>query len=206
MGRAGGMLFSPQPQALNVSSKAIQLHSKLKVYMKKAFLNIPFLLFGSILYAQTERVEFKVIDSLNLPKQELYVRARSFIAYSFKNSKNVIQMDDKEAGKIICKGSMTPSSKGTFGITYQNNVDFTLTVDLKDGKYRVVITDLYHSGLGPQKEYAGGAIENEKPACGTFFIPKKDWDKMKEVIKKEASDYLESFKVAMNKEVKKDDF
>lgn len=174
--------------------------------MKKTFLNILFLILISSLYAQTDNVEIKIIDSINLTKQELYVRARSFIAYSFKNSKSVIQMDDKEAGKIICKGSMTPPSKGTFGMTYQNNVDFTLTIDLKDGKYRAVISDLYHSGLGPQKEYAGGAIENEKPACGTLFIPKKDWEKMKVAIKNEASMYLESLKAAMQKEVKNDDF
>jgi hypothetical protein len=174
--------------------------------MKKVILNTLILLSTSTAFSQTEKLELKVIDSLNFSKQELYVRARAFIAYSFKNSKNVIQMDDKDAGKIICKGSMTPASKGTFGMTYQNNVDFTLTIDVRDGKYRALISEIYHSGLGPKKEYAGGAIENEKPACGTFFIPKKDWDKMKEAIKAEASAYLDSLKTAMNKEVKKDDF
>ena len=115
-------------------------------------------------------------------------------------------MDDKEAGKIICKGSMTPSSKGTFGMTYQNNVDFTLTIDLRDNKYRAFISELYHTGLGFDKEYAGGAIENDKPSCGTLFIPKKDWAKMKEAIKNEATKYLERLKQAMLKESKPDDF
>jgi len=174
--------------------------------MKKTILNILFLLSISNVYSQTERVELKIIDSLNLTRQELYLRARSFVAYNFKNSKNVIQMDDKEAGKIICKGSMTPLSKGTFGMTYKSNVDFTLTIDIKDGKYRAIISDLYHTGLGTTKDAIGGAIENEKPACGTFFIPKKDWDKIKEATKRDASAFLDNLKEAMSKEVKKDDF
>lgn len=174
--------------------------------MKTLLLFTAFLFIQSISFGQTEKVEIKIIDSIPVTKQELYTRARAFIAYSFKNSKNVIQMDDKEAGKIICKGSMTPPSKGTFNMTYQNNVDFTLTIDVRDNKYRAVISDLYHSGLGPQKEYAGGAIENEKPSCGTLFIPKKDWEKMKEAIKKEATTYLDQLKQAMLKQSKTDDF
>lgn len=174
--------------------------------MKTFILFIFSILVTTLLFAQSDKTEVKITDTIPISKLELYGRARAFVTYSFKNSKNVIQMDDKEVGKIICKGSMTPSSKGTFGMTYQNNVDFTLTIDLKDNKYRAIISDLYHSGLGSQKEYPGGAIENEKPACGTLFIPKKDWEKMKEAIKKEATTYLEKLKVAMHKETKPDDF
>jgi hypothetical protein len=179
---------------------------KKEAFVKTILLLTAFFFIKSISFGQTEKVEIKIIDSIPVTKQELYIRARAFIAYSFKNSKNVIQMDDKEAGKIICKGSMTLPSKASVGITYQNNVDFTLTIDVRDNKYRAVISDLYHSGLGSQKEYAGGAIENEKPSCGTFFIPKKDWEKIKEAIKKEAKSYLDSLKEAMLKESKPDDF
>lgn len=160
----------------------------------------------AVLFAQSEKIEIKIIDSIPATKQELYARARAFIAYSFKNSKNVIQMDDKDVGKIICKGSMTCESKGTLGINYQNNVDFTLTIDVKENRYRGVISDLYHSGLGNAKEYPGGAIENEKPDCGTLFIPKKDWLKMKEAIKNGATRFLGELKKGMLKEAKGDDF
>lgn len=201
-------IFSSLKQSTN---KSVWQHAYFKFYkqvasMKTSLLYIVSFFIQSISFAQSEKIEIKIVDSIPLSKQELYTRARAFIAYSFNNSKNVIQMDDKEAGKIICKGSMKLSSKGTFGFTYQNNVDFTLTIDVKNNKYRAIISDLYHTGLGVPPEYPGGAIENEKPACGTLFIPKKDWEKMKKAMKKEATTYLDRLKEAMLKESKTGDF
>jgi hypothetical protein len=164
------------------------------------------LFFRTAVFAQTEKVEIKIVDSIPLSKTELYVRAKAFLANSFNSLQHVIQMDDKEAGVIICKGSMDVLSKGTFGIKYINNVDFTIKIDIKEGKYRAIISDLRHTGLGNQDDLAGGAIENEKPSCGTLFIPKKDWAKMKDAIQIKATSFLEDLKLSMHKEVKKDDF
>ena len=114
-------------------------------------------------------------------------------------------MDDKEAGRIICKGSMHVTSKGAFG-KYRNIFDFTLTVDVRDNKYRLVMSDIYHSGLVDQPAYAGGSIDNEKSACGAFLIPKGDWRKIKDAIKKGAWAYLLEFQNAMNKKIEVDTF
>lgn len=49
--------------------------------------------------------EVIILDS-TVNKSELYSRAREWFAKAFKSSKNVIQMDDKENGKIIGKALM----------------------------------------------------------------------------------------------------
>ena len=157
-------------------------------------------------FGQNEKLEIKVIENSASTKSELYTKARSIIAYKFKNSNYVVQMEDKESGRIICKGVMVVHSTGTLGINYSNYVNFSLTIDVKDNRYRAVISDIYHSGISSSNEYPGGAIENEKPDCGKFSIPKKDWNKMKEAIVNDATQFLEEFKKEMNIEIKVDDF
>lgn len=65
-------------------------------------------------------------------KQEICGAARDWAAVSFKDSNAVIQVYDPERGTMIGKGNMTLT--GYAGS--QNLVNFTLTVDCKDGKAR----------------------------------------------------------------------
>jgi hypothetical protein len=65
-------------------------------------------------------------------KQQICGAARDWAAVSFKDSNAVIQVYDPERGTMIGKGNMTLT--GYAGS--QNLVNFTLTVDCKDGKAR----------------------------------------------------------------------
>jgi hypothetical protein len=177
-----------------------------KNFIRQFIILLSLVLLNTSIYGQTEKLEIKVIENSTSLKQELYTKARSIIAYKFKNSNYVIQMDDKESGRIICKGVMIVHSTGTLGINYNNYVNFNLTIDVKDNRFRAVISDIYHAGITSSNEYQGGAIENEKPDCGTFSIPKKDWNKMKEAIVNDANLFLEEFKKEMITEIKVDDF
>lgn len=53
---------------------------------------------GEIIYSGIVEV-----DSIN--SQELYVRTHAWFTHSFGSAQNVIQLDDKETGKIIGKGN-----------------------------------------------------------------------------------------------------
>ena len=88
---------------------------------------------GKITYS-----EIKKIDSLS--KSELYVKVLEWFAYKFNSSKDVIQLKDDVKMKII--------GKGGFGIKYYTrdpNIYFTISVFLKDNRYKIVITDLKYS-------------------------------------------------------------
>ena len=122
--------------------------------MKKLFLIIPIIFSLNFIYCQdlpidnkTGRItytEINKIDSLN--KSQLYSKTLEWFAYKFSSSNDVIQLKNEEKGKII--------GKGNFGIKYYTrnpNIKFTITVSLKNNKYKIVITDLnYHDNQGEQ--------------------------------------------------------
>jgi len=73
------------------------------------------------------------VDSISA--DELYSRAKSWIALTYKSANDVIQLDDQNAGRIIVKGN--------FEIIYYANqawVNHTLTIDFKEGRYRYDLT------------------------------------------------------------------
>jgi hypothetical protein len=75
-------------------------------------------------------------------QKELYLKARKWFVDTFRNANSVLQMDDKEDGKLAGKAFHTYSFNN--GINTSNvNIDFTLNIDIKDGKYRVQFYDMY---------------------------------------------------------------
>lgn len=85
---------------------------------------------GKVIYSEVVKVDSTIT------KYQLYSKAREWIANVFISSKDVIQMDDREAGKIIVKGSFELTSKLDIDL-----MKFTISIYLKDGKYKYVITD-----------------------------------------------------------------
>jgi hypothetical protein len=82
--------------------------------------------------------EFNRVDSVSGSKNELYVRAHEWVAKSFVNANEVIQMNDKDAGKLIAKGIMTSDVPlGAMVGTAHYQISFTISIDVKQDKYRV---------------------------------------------------------------------
>lgn len=94
--------------------------------------------------------QFTIIDSVQGSKNDLYVRANEWMAKAFVSSKSVIQMQDKEAGKIIGKAVINIPLIETNNLS--ETVNYTISIDVKDGRYRCVLSDFYHEGV----VYAGG--------------------------------------------------
>jgi len=87
-----------------------------------------------------------VIQVDEVKKEELYSRAKKWFATTYKSSKDVIQLDDKENGEIV--------GKGNFKITYYARdpiVNHTITISVKDGRFKYVITDLVYSDVQGDK-------------------------------------------------------
>lgn len=121
-----------------------------------------------------EYTELVQVDSTTTQK-ELYSRAKEWVAIAFKSAKDVIQMDDSENGIMILKG-IIPISGGMY--LADGKVDFTMKIQLKNGRYKYWITNFNHSSY--KSGYSGGALENTKPACGSMFMMKKGWNQVKE--------------------------
>ena len=72
------------------------------------------------------------------PKNKIYVAIKEWISQSYKSSKSVIDYEDKEEGKIICKGFY---KSGRYGLN-ELEMFYTLDFTIKDGKYRIQIYNL----------------------------------------------------------------
>lgn len=80
----------------------------------------------------------KVVDVPGVSKDELFVRASSWMVETFNSSKSVTQYSDKEAG--IIKGKYVIDFPQ---LTAQGSCDATITIECKDEKCRLIIDDPY---------------------------------------------------------------
>jgi hypothetical protein len=118
--------------------------------MKKMIICI--LLFPAITFGQqlskafpidsvTNQIKYKETVSLLDNKNILYNKAKLWIVKAFNSAKDVIQLDDQTNGIIIAKGFFVIksllSTPDAFN-EYNNNVWYTVTINIKDRKYRYI--------------------------------------------------------------------
>ena len=90
---------------------------------------------GNVLYQEVVPIEAATTA-------QIYSRAKATIATTYKSAKDVIQLDDKDAGRIVAKGNFRLGDRSS---VYVNH---TTTVEAKDGRYRITIGDLVAEGSG----------------------------------------------------------
>lgn len=92
---------------------------------------------------------YEVIDSAAMgSKQEIYHKARTWMAEAFKDAKEVIQLDDKENGELIGKGNFAWSTTFT-----PYRCRFTIKISARENKYRVQVYDMIVVGGTKMIEY-----------------------------------------------------
>ena len=138
--------------------------------MRKTLIAIVLMvLFGHQSFSQGYPSPFKieVIDSLPGSKNELFVKANEWVAKTFVDAKEVIQMSDKDAGRIIAKGVMETYTKvgATKGKYYTK---YTMEIDVKDSKARIIFSDfityecIVNNGHNPSINYSLDNIDHPK--------------------------------------------
>jgi len=98
----------------------------------------------------------EVITVPNTNSQELYSRAKLWLAMTYRSAQDVIQLDDPDNGKIV--------AKGTFSIVYYMNSAFirhTLIIEIKDNRYRYTVTDFIFDN-----NYWSAPLEDDKKFTG----------------------------------------
>lgn len=142
---------------------------------------------GKICYTEVVHVDSTVT------KEILYYNAREWFAKSFKSANDVIQMDDKDAGKIIGKGSfkverlpfLVSDDIGNAGW-----INFTISVFVKPGRYKYEITDFFHQ---PNRAFGAGSFDNPQR-----MNSKKSWKHIQNQTKREISLIISSLKKEMS--------
>lgn len=86
---------------------------------------------------QEELVLSEVLNFEGQSKSEIYDKSILWIAETFNNSNAVIKVNDKERGKILGKGVASCKPNSLVNVKFQ----FTLKLDVKDGKARIIFDD-----------------------------------------------------------------
>ena len=112
--------------------------------MKRVVLVLVIGLMGFAGYGQG--VEFaKVIQTDSVGKALIYVNVKEWFMSSFNSGKDVIQMDDKEAGMIIGNGAMDYSYGGLAMSCLDGHISFSIKVEMKDNRIKVTLYNFVHS-------------------------------------------------------------
>ncbi|MCU0428656.1 MAG: DUF4468 domain-containing protein [Cytophagaceae bacterium] len=138
----------------------------------------------------TKRITFQ--EKIELPgktKDELYQLAKN-LGISGKNTVK----DDAANGTYQYKGQFKVSYPAPQpGIQHSGVVDFLVTIQVKDGKYRYTITNFVHSG----DKASGGKLEGTLPECGKHTLTLAGWGTIKRSVMDQTDKLIESIKNKM---------
>jgi hypothetical protein len=140
----------------------------------------------------------EVISLDSVSAENMYNRARLFVVNNFNSAKNVTDLSDDKSHSIVLKAYTTTHFKSWAGLFEAGGFNYTLKIYCKDGRYKYEISDLIHTGIyDAQNNSSGGAIENEKPACGTMHISKGQWDYIKNDCVSNIEELIKTLKQSM---------
>ncbi len=103
----------------------------------------------------THKITYEGVVKVDEKKDQLYDKGLNWLAIAFKSSNDVIQIKDKENGKIVGKWVLQPA-EDKIGL-----VSATITLLFKDGKYKYIITDLYYQGTTGELGMHPWALEED---------------------------------------------
>ncbi len=136
------------------------------------------------LSAQISYSDVVSVDS-SLTKDELFIRAQTWVFETFKNPGNVIQMSDKNAGLIAGSGSMLFTTKIGLG-NPSGWISFNFKISVKQGKYKYEFSNFVHSCKYPA--WTVGTVTDDPPKMGF----KKLVQEIKDTISLNISEMLKS--------------
>lgn len=97
----------------------------------------------------------EVVEVEGKTAQQLYGKAKEWFVLSFNSADAVIQLDDPDNKKLIGKGLKTILQVG-IAAPIPINVNYTLVVETRDGRYKQSIKNIYYSAM------AGGKFSPEE--------------------------------------------
>ncbi|RKT01046.1 DUF4468 domain-containing protein [Chryseobacterium defluvii] len=171
--------------------------------MKKILILTCFFISGIISSQYFEFEEVIKVDS-TITKDELFNRARNWIGKSFNDEKYVIATEDRNNGELSGNGKMFYNpSKLFFGSSaVQGDVDFKISIFVKNGRYKYKFYAFRHSGTtvmgNPAISYGMITESNEVPRPSRGQPNKVAWKNIKEQISIKVNKLIDGLKESMN--------
>ena len=115
--------------------------------MKKALFSLCMLFLVATIQAQEPLSFEKVIQADSIKKDAIYNGLKEWVGMNFRSAKNVIEIDDKEAGMLLLRPVSDYKMKGLPYLGFEGYLKYTIKLNIKDGRFKVVITNFEHSVL-----------------------------------------------------------
>ena len=126
--------------------------------------------------AETRQVTYQgVVEVPGATKDQLYDRALEWMAKTYQSANDVVQIKDKDQGKLLAKGGIL----FFYDKVPTGFVVHTQTIYVKDGRYKYVMTGFRHQNLTPAgptvRDGSMGPLEQGTPPDG---FREKTWYSM----------------------------
>ncbi|MDO7851601.1 DUF4468 domain-containing protein [Hymenobacter convexus] len=151
--------------------------------------------------AETHLITYQgVVEVPGVGKDQLYVRAHEWVAKAYRSANAVIQMQDKEAGRLVAKGAMQITLPVLGAAADAGYIRHTLTLYVKDGRYKYVLSNLEHTDVRLRATSVGPLEKEDLP----FGMSKKQWDHLRRDADKGAKELISELQAAMTLKGTKD--
>ncbi len=127
-------------------------------------------------------------------KPDLYVKASTWFSKTFKDSKSVLEVQDKESGKLVGKGMLICDPLNKTGA-----ISFSIDLTVKDNKFRLNFENLTML----RRDFINGVYDEDLDLFDKDIKTKEDLDKVKE---KCFNSLHDSLKDSFGKSQANDDF
>lgn len=151
-----------------------------------------------------------VVEVPGATQAQLYSRAFEWVAKRYNSAKDVVQMQDKESGKIVVKGITT--GHAAKGHEY-GTVTHTFSLYMKDGKYKYDITNFRHEYFATGRyagDYSLGPFEDDEPKLKMALANgaiKKSWNILRRNTEADIKALITDLEATMTAKIKdKSDF
>ena len=183
----------------------------------KYILTILFLVCTLVPFGQDTAITYsQVVKIENVTKDDIYKRIKLWSVSAFEKTKGANQLDDKENGLLAYDASASHISpkctecpkidpnntKEIYkNIGYFHDYTFRFKIQIKDGKYKIDVTDIYFID-GSDKYQLTSAI---KAPFKIMFMKQSKMDEQWADAKLTFDDFIKSFLLSLSASVSKND-
>jgi len=119
------------------------------------------------LSATTHRITYEgVVQVPGASQAELFARARQWVAQAYDQQNAELERQDEASGQLQLRGArlvqVYQDYQGVPRANYAGVVRHALTIYVKDGRYKYILTDFVHDAQRAPNLRSGGALEQKR--------------------------------------------
>jgi hypothetical protein len=159
---------------------------------------------------QTQRITYQgVVEVPGVSQADLYTRATAWLAQTYAPADapaDALVTGQPSAGQLVVQGAWRAAGRTTYqGVlrsSYAGVVRHTLTIYVKDGRYKYILTNLAHDAAGTPNLQSGGPLEQSKASLYGYvgLGSQKPWADLKQAATRDARHLADSLQAAMTQQ------